>query len=127
MVVATTRPRLDSLLQDPEVTLLLLFGGSSHGRALHDLAQHDAEQQGSPWRVPVLLRDFSLLGPAEITRWHAQDSCFTVLGGNPPQVAQRGPQADLLRRDGTPSLQALRRAFAAGDALRGREHGGAAR
>lgn len=116
MNVITTRAKLDSFLNDPELTLLLLFVDSPTQRALATAA--GAISAAMPWRQAVVVADLGLLTSNDITSMAAAADRYAVLGTDVSLarvLADSGPSPDLLLPDGSPSVMRLRKAFAKGD------------
>jgi hypothetical protein len=117
MTLISTRTRLDELLTDEELTLMLLVGDSgSLAQTIDDFisAKVTATQE---WRRGVLLRDLDLLTTAERKDWKPGADLYVVLGGMPREVAESDALDELLRGDGAPSIMYIRGAFGAGDEL----------
>lgn len=116
MNVATTRAKLDTFLDDPTLTLLLLFADTPGQRALAEAAETISANQ--PWRQAVVVTDLSMLTPSETKLLVASADRYAVLGAGDDQarvLAVAGPSGDLLLQNGSPSNLRLKRAFAIGD------------
>jgi len=114
--IAATRSKLEAYLEDPKLTLLLLFADTPGQRAL--AAAADAISINQPWRQAVVVSDLSILSTAETALMKADTDCYAVLGAGDDQarvLAAAGRSQDLLRQDGSPSSLRLRQAFAKGD------------
>ena len=116
MTRVSSRSSLDKSLEDPDLVLLIVFGGDGdEADAIHDLAVDKVTQ---PWRTTLLLSDRTLLTSAEKSAWKAAAARYVVLGVDDQErrvVSETGPLSDLLLADGTPSVLAIRQAFAAGE------------
>ena len=111
--IVQSRTRLDQLLADEDLVLLLLSGATgTDAAACHDLWEGGERKE---WRVAVLITDLSVLTAAERTQWFGSDERYAVRDGVSGRVARKGSTADLLRQDGAPSIQKLMAAFRAGE------------
>lgn len=116
MNVATTRANLDAFLNDPTLTLLLLFADTPLQRAL--AAAADTISATMPWRQAVVVADLGMLSSNETTHLTAAADRYAVLGAGDDQarvLADAGVSQDLLLQSGAPSILRLRRAFAKGE------------
>ncbi len=118
MNVVTTRAKLDAFLEDPTLTLLLLFADSPLQRTLATAA--DAISATMPWRQAVVVADLGMLSSSETKLLTAAADRYAVLGAGDDQarvLAEAGASLALLRADGAPSILLLRQAFAKGEAF----------
>lgn len=116
MTAVFTRKKLDQLLDDLDLTLLILVGTADPAGPIHKCAEDNVTEE---WRTTVLLEDTALLKKSEIAAWGLADQRFVSLGVNPEQErvnADAGTTAQMLRADGEPSILRIRQAFARGDA-----------
>jgi hypothetical protein len=111
----TQRSKLDEYLDNEDfVILVLMDAASAPARAVHGLA---VEKVTQPWRKALLLADLAMLTASE-SDWKAGSDRYAVLGvdgSGTRVVSQAGPIADLMLVDGTPSILAIRQAFAVGE------------
>lgn len=112
MVVVGSRARLDQLLGNEDLTLLLLFGEDATAAAVHRKAVDEVENE---WRKAVLIKDLTLPTAAETAAWSVADGNYAVLGTDRATPAVAEVATELLRQDGEPSVLLIRRAFAKGD------------
>lgn len=116
MNIVITRAKLDAFVNDPTLTLLLLFADTPLQRALAAAADTISSEQ--PWRQAVVVTDLSMLTPSETKLLEASADRYAVLGAGDEQarvLAVAGPSGDLLLQNGGPSNLRLKRAFAIGD------------
>lgn len=116
MSIATTRANLGAFLNDPTLTLLLLFADTPRQRAL--AAAADTISATMPWRQAVVVADLGMLAASETTHLAAAADRYAVLGAGDNQarvLTDAGASQDLLLPDGGPSILRLRRAFAKGE------------
>lgn len=114
--VVITRTKLDIFLEDPTLTLLLLFADTPVQRALAGAA--DAISANQPWRQAVVVTDLRMLTQSETKLLEASADRYAVLGAGDDEarvLAVAGPSGDLLLQNGSPSNLRLKRAFALGD------------
>lgn len=116
MNIATTRAKLDTFLDDPTLTLLLLFADTPTQWALAVAA--DTISANQPWRQAVVVADLGMLSSSETTLMTAAADRYAVLGAGDDQawvLADAGVSKALLLASGNPSNLRLRQAFAKGD------------
>ncbi len=116
MNIATTRAKLDAFLDDPTLTLLLLFADTPGQRAL--AAAADTISAIRPWHQAVVVSDLSMLTSNETALLKAAADRYAVLGTGDDQtwvLADAGASQALLLASGKPSILRLRQAFAKGD------------
>ena len=115
--VVTDRGLLDSLLEDPKTSLMLLLGkeSSQDEELYYELLEHVRE----PWRCVALLFDPSILTDEERKDWRlTSPGHYVVLAspiGGKRKAVQKGMVSTLRGPSGAPSLLRLRKAFARAD------------
>ncbi len=109
------RAELDQALADQDNTLLILTGDEqSNAQAIHDKAEG---MNLFPWRRVFILREVSVLSSTERELWGDSDERFASWSCSARSVGRKGPAADLLRRNGAPSILRIRGSFAAAEKL----------
>ena len=116
MAQVTSRDVVSTHVDSSEWTLLLIVDDKEgRGRTIHDRAVK-AFRRERIHRKTLLFDAAGLCHPeyppAEIDR---EDGRYVVIGRKSRGVIKRGPIDDLLRNNGDPSIQSIRRAFNAGD------------
>lgn len=118
MVRVQSRSKLDELLGDESLVLLILAGGAgTKARACHALWVSGTRRAES---VAVEIADLTILTQAERDAWFPDadengTECYAVRDGLDGRIADSGPVSKLLRGDGEPSIQKLMEAFRAVD------------
>ncbi|MCA8960222.1 MAG: hypothetical protein KDC38_06895 [Planctomycetes bacterium] len=123
MIIDTDPTALRDDLDDGRTTVLILAADSAvaltetPSYAIHELLASRTDLE--PWRRFFLIPDLAVLTPQESWDWFENETAqYIVLGGGVPKRAGPwGSVDDLLRRDGSPSILRIRRAFARGDQL----------
>ena len=111
MALIKTQSALAKLLTTEDTVLLLLFGTHPTSAAVHRTAVDEVEND---FRLPGLVRDLSILTPEQKAAWSAADGHYAVVRDDRTTCVLSGEATELLRQDGTPSIQKIRTAFATG-------------
>ena len=117
MVVLTgSRAPLQALLDDDELSILVLSGAAagSDARRVHDEVEELFERQQT-WRRTVLVTDLALLTADERRDWLDQPDRHAFVARRSRRTTGKGTVGDLLKQNGEPSRRDLRRGFSTAD------------
>src|SRR3972149_9020679 len=114
MIIVNDRTEIDTALNDPETTVLILAGErQSSARNVHDFLE--TQDGWEAWWRWFLILDVAILDSEEKRLWFDDGSgeLYAVVGGRelPKLTAKKGQIGDLLKQDGSPGKIKIRSAY----------------